>query len=310
MRMNQKQTEAAVKKALAFCHTQLQKERAVSKETLTTYFGNAVRPLSQYLRNTLLITTDNHYSKDGRQCKKYICNKEGLQQLMQQYNLSENALEAYTIDAYWPQMLSGMFRYQFKSNRLWHPLQNIKRELRDKMFYDAGYTHKYDIKTAAPSILTQLANQVSQQWTPAIYQFLRDSKEQRQRVATLLDIDYDTAKEILTGLFNGAQLTNNYTAIGKLLTKEQLDILRKDAFVSELRSEIKSVTKTLAVGGDKSRVWDKYFEAELAVMDTAIASHTGKVFRMHDGLYTDTPLNTAISMRDCKNKLNLWIQLE
>ena len=306
--MNQKQTRAAITKAIAFTHSYLSKETAVPTRALEKHFGNAARPLGQYLRNTLLTVTNHHYSKDGKQCKKYIANKEGLSLLMQQYNLSPNALEAYTIDAYWPEITSGMFRYHLQSNRLWHPLQNIHRELRDRMFKEAGYTYKYDIKTAAPSLMTQLANKVSYHYTESIHDYLRKPKEHRQRLANLLNISYDLSKEIITALFNGAQLSNAYTSIGKLLTNEQLALLKQDKFVTALRDEIKTIKKTLSIGGDTKKLWDTYFETELTVMDTALASHSGKVFRVHDGLYTDTPLNTAICTRDCKTKLDLWVE--
>lgn len=300
----------AVTKATSYCITHLSPTKPVQigNKTLQHYFGNESRNLSKFLRKTLLISTGNSYSSDKHICKTYRLNEVGLQQLMQQYNLTQNALEAHTIDAYWPEVSSGMYGYTLKSNRLWHPLQNIRSEVRDRMFKSAGYLYKYDIKTAAPSIITQLANQVCYHWTEAIYDYLRNPKEHRQRLETLLGIDKGTAKSIITGLFNGAQLTNQYTALGKLLTLDQLQALKQDKYISDLRTEIKAITKTLSHGGDKSSLWSKYFKAEKDIMDVALQPHKGRVFRVHDGFYTDIPFNTAIAMKDCKQKLDLWVE--
>lgn len=57
------------------------KSRAYSTRVIDRYFGHNGNPLSQWLRQQLLIETHSHWNKDTGQCKQYRLNQQGFDDL-------------------------------------------------------------------------------------------------------------------------------------------------------------------------------------------------------------------------------------
>lgn len=220
------------------------------------------------------------------------------------------------------------FFYDDKSNRLWHPLQHVRKEDKRNIFRDIGLCYQYDIACCAPTLLHQYSNHIplvldeNNKWVQgpmdlylfAIQRYLTDRKQVRKEVAQAADIPVELVKVIINGLFAGAQLGHNPTsAIYKLLKgdRARIECLKQDPFITELRRDIKTMweyinitltkrTKTYSNGKTRKlpvssrQKWNLYFELERQVLNAVreyLDSTGNKYFLEHDGWSTHYEVN-------------------
>ena len=172
-----------------------------STRYIDQHFGQQQLPLSKYLRDVLLITTNNHWSKDTGKCKEYILNESGVRYLREiiqetttmtwneykESNLDKNYHSIpycigspdvcdevrnnerkwdYKIVNQWVrrefenELAALQFNYDDKSDRLWHPIQSIRREYKEPILAERGLRYQYDIQCAAPTLIHQYAQQL------------------------------------------------------------------------------------------------------------------------------------------------------
>jgi|688.fasta_scaffold05161_3 hypothetical protein len=97
------------------------------------------------------------------------------------------------------------------TGRLHHPLQNLKKEARTKLFTD---WYSYDFKACAPSILSQeYFKLVPNGSLPAIEMFIENRKEIRAAIAKQINVEEQTVKRVLTGLFFGQTVPSEKQAL-------------------------------------------------------------------------------------------------
>jgi hypothetical protein len=255
--------------------------------------GSSSNPLSQYLREVLLICTDNSYRFNSEQnkSKRYRANHLGVQYLREQlkettaiswwhYRDLYKANAQYThsnvvlldeyqqeqadsaFDEYQEEIDSGQFVMKAKGYREYHRLQTIPRDIRTKKFAQAGYCHDYDIEAAAPTLLLQRARLMGHTTaTPAIDAFLNNKVEIRQYLADTAHIEYSQAKQTITALFQGGILSTHST--NKIFTTilhfngSAISALQQCEYVELLKKEISDIWRTLSRDIERQTIVDR-----------------------------------------------------
>lgn len=211
------------------------KTRPASRNLLNEHFGKSNNPVSQYLRQIMLIVVDEHYNMATGKCKTYKINIQGLNYVDQvlagtytnsfkEYCLlaqshSEEKLKMRQLDQskkliekHKQEIRTGRFRMSKKSQRSHHPLQNIPSLFRAELFAQEGYRYDYDIQCCAPTLLVQLARKKGMtKPTPACDLLLADRKKFREEISVECSIDPKQTKQIINALFQGGKLSTHYS---------------------------------------------------------------------------------------------------
>jgi hypothetical protein len=180
------------------------------------------------------------------------------------------------------------FQYVDKSNRLWHPIQNLRSQYRTALLNANEYQHHYDIDTAAPKLLYEFSMMHGNDlWPPALRDYIKNKNVIRQHIADDVGISLKDTKVIINALFCGAKLAcNPQSSLFQQLKcdKNKMIKLRNNRFICELRCDIKEMWNTLGDpklglmtrrrhrGGrlmplTSTDKWSLYFRLERQVMD-------------------------------------------
>lgn len=257
------------------------KSKTWSTRYIDKWFGISSNNLSKFLRNTLLICTNHHYR--ATVSKSYKLNAAGVDALRRQLDPAAvtadpavvQAPEAreWVLSAFGQELATRVFTYKYKSSRLWHPLQRVRREIKQQALGEAGMRYQYDIQCCAPRLLLQHSQQIPERldpvltvgpkrrkrplwlqgpmdlWLPHIQSYLANRTQIRLDLASRLEISPDLAKQIINALFAGARIAlNTDSAIYQLLEADiaRIHALRQDPFVSELVKEIRIMWQYIA----------------------------------------------------------------
>lgn len=325
----------------------LTKSHAWSSRYIDKYFGMSTNPLSKYLRETLLICTDESFSfnipgQKGK-CKEYILNKIGVKFLTERLGIENKTttIQIYPIvvevaqEDHKEELTTGNFEYNDQSNRLWHPLQRYRKHYRTQILNDYGYLHDYDIECAAPTLIHQYAQQLGMdQYLFAIRRYLADRTAIRLELAQAMDLDPAAIKEIINALFAGARIANNkdHSDIYHILNGDQarIEYLKQDPFITELRNDIKIcweyITPTIARrtkkqpnGKDRllaitsKQKWNVYFELERSVLNSVrnyLDDNQVRYFLMHDGWICDKEVDRTEVIEYVRNQTGFDVKFE
>ncbi len=246
---------------------------------LDKHFGQQNAPLSRWLREHLLICTNNHYSMDDGKVKEYILNTKGaayVKSLLQgqlqaedknpemmssptPFNtlVSKKSMPDYDLfdrevilnwvkREYEKDLRTGDFQYNDKSSRLWHNLQSVRSDFRTESLKDAGYHWHYDIQCAAPTLIHQWSQRQPESTGEirfALEHYLQNRHEVRAQVCEELNVDVKQAKTLINALFCGARLgANRDYALFWVLDADydKVRAAQKSEYLSSLRSDIKA----------------------------------------------------------------------
>ena len=318
------------KKALGFAYGLLRthKEKSCYTRSIDKFFGQQQTQLGKYLRRKLLVMGNPHYQfgTGVSVCKMYTLDKVGADQLYQDLHpatkttvfntvkrhLVADAMEAEHID----EIRSGDFVYNDKSNRYWHPLQNVNSNTRKWLFAKHDYKHIYDIKACAPTLIAFLADAKAPKKTITVKRmnatfdnFLNNTQQFRAHIAGIINSDITTAKKLINSLFAGARLGCNkdYSTFQMLnYDYNKMNALKADAQLDALRCAITKAWKIIASAEDihvslgkkitSRHKWAVYFKYERAIM-TVITDYLEynyiKYFIEHDGWSCNTQLDIA-----------------
>lgn len=176
-----------------------EEESRHSAKMINQILGHQSNPVSKWLREVVLVTTDEFYSKDAQYCKGHKLNKEGFEYIVKllngktevsweayredlqtskkhyfDINLSKiNAdneledLDNYTLDIqleycerkFGDDLRRGTILYTEKCYRYWHDLQSYPRPLRDAFLARNGFHYDYDIQCCNVTLIMQYAEQ-------------------------------------------------------------------------------------------------------------------------------------------------------
>jgi len=293
------------KRALEFTLAQIpaNNPKPISTRLIDQHYGQSQHNLSKQLRELLLITHDSHYNMLTGKCKQYTRNTEGckiLQHLLDPTVEYSAAAEAQHITAYVSkfnaELTTGQFAYNDKSNRHWHPLQNLPSDIRKRELAKYGYKHIYDIRTAAPSIILYLAQDlgVKLKHTSAIEHYINNKDAMRRQLASDLQLSTSEVKRLINMLFNGAPLGHISHIATTILLKgdgHSIERVKRNPFIQSLREDIRQcwqkisnhqldgeyvMSRTYHSDGKKKRIsskdrWELYFLYERQVMNSVTA---------------------------------------
>lgn len=324
----------------------IDKPSSWSKSYIDKYFGTQNHNLSKFLRNHLLICINHNYNKEQGITKQYKLNPRGVEYIRsiltgndQQFiqwaktnnykdeithtNTSpcvahlydEYIVSKFCEREYGVELKSLEFTYQDKASRLWHPLQNVKREHKKRIMAEAGLSYQYDIDACAPTLLLQHAQHLGMdEYLFAINEYLKNKDEIRNQLAKEIEVDPQTIKVIINALFCGARLgTSPEFAISHLLKNDKAKIiyLKENEFITQLRKDIKVIWDTIETslpvikkqmpnGKERKlplnskRRWAVYFQLERQVLNqvrTYLINTNNKHFLEHDGWNASQEIN-------------------
>jgi len=283
------------------------KSQSWSSRYIDRYLGSQRNDLSKYLRENLLIVTDEFYRYNSSQnkCKEYRLNQIGLDHLREALNLTNIQTYPSVVEVakedHLAELVTGNFDYNDKSNRYWHPLQRYRRQHRTQILADHGYQHQYDIETCAPTLIHQYSQMIPErtdhkgQWLQgpmdlhltALNRYLNQKTQVRKEIAWAIDLPIAAVKEIINALFAGAVISKNkesdiyYILDGDI---SRIEWLKQDPYIQELVQDIKTCwqyirpvmqkrTKKTSEGTERllpinaRQKWLLYFQLERQVID-------------------------------------------
>ena len=301
------------------------KPRQWSTRHIDRQFGSQHNPLSKMMRQHLLTTHDIYYNPLTHKSKQYLLNLAGASQLasyvgrdVNTKNLhSQRCTSADTL--YGEQIAQGAFEYTEKSNRLWNDIQFLENDIRKPLFENYGYIHEYDIRTAAPTLLYQLAQQHRTKPLPAVKDYVDHSREHRQLLSERIGVDVNTAKRLITARCAGARF-GAMNAIARELQGRWVayERLKTDHWFNTVSKEIVEMWSVIKSSEDLPRLtarikWNIYFREELRVMRSVHSSLNKQgitYFHEHDGWRS----REAVDMRKLKLHVNkqtgYWVDFE
>jgi hypothetical protein len=339
---NDPRTIARIKQAMGFaCGVMsLTKPHGWSSRYIDKYFGMSGRPLSKYLRNTLLICTDEFYlfnqsNPKENKCKEYILNLEGVKRLTGV--LMNNNIQLYPSvvevaqEPHKEELETGVFTYKDLSNRFWHPLQKYRKCYRTQILTDHGYLHDYDIECAAPTLIHQHAQHLGMDlYLFALNKYLADRTHIRQQLAHKLELDTCAVKEIINALFAGARIScHTDSDIYHILNGDlaRIEFLKQDEFITELRNDIdicwEYITPTLSRRRNaktnrllpiiSKQKWNVYFELERVIINsvrTYLDEREVKHFLIHDGWTCESEINKNELIEYVRNQTGFDVKFD
>jgi hypothetical protein len=327
-----------IQQALLFVQSYVSTTRPqwLSSRYIDRYFGQGQKPLSRYLRRKLLICVDTRYNKELGQCKQYIACAQGrefLQGQLAAYAQPE-VRPALTALKHLPELASGQFQYRDISQRLYHPVQNIRRDLKRQLLGQWHYLHTYDIVCSCPTLIMEYCLQLgSEEYPNAIRTYIDQRSRIRQRIAQECELTEQQVKQIILGLFQGAIISNYtggliYRAVGG--DPARIAWLRQDLFLQELRADIRMCWSVIAQTQPRRTRTDRtgrqrripltgrtktaiYRDLERRVLD-AVRGYLGgqdqRFFLEHDGWSCERPVDTAELVDFVREQTGFRIQID
>lgn len=307
-----------------------------SSRIIDKYYGRSNNQLGHFLRGILLICTNNNYSKDNGVTKEYKINENGLiylrnillgikdnypttlspsvQQvipnIMNDKLFDEIVVNEYCIREFGQQLRTLEFEYTDKSNRLWNPIQSIKKIYKKPLLAKHGLNYQYDIETCAPTLIHQYSIKCGNDlYLASLLDYINNKHSIRDRIAKDLEVDIHIAKIIINALFCGARIgISPEFAISQLLNNDKARItwLKEDQYIKDLRSDIKTCWQyiepytTIRYKNNKklpmnsNTKWNVYFQLERQVLNSIIKylkQTNNKYFTEHDGFSTTQQVN-------------------
>jgi hypothetical protein len=351
--INDPRTQKRIKKAIAFTTAFVSdtKPRGWSTRYIDKYFGHQGNDLSKWLRSKLLICVNDRYSKDTGICKEYIKNSSGLNDmvsLLETHITYPSVIQVGTKttsviqvtneflnEEYKTELATKDFSYDDKSGRLWHPLQQVRREYKQQLFSEHGLKYQYDIQCCAPTLIHQYSQKIPEviqnnKWIQgpmdlylfSLRKYLTDRKQIRQQIATEAEITYEQAKVIINALLMGAQLGNNQDSdIYKILNGDvaRIEFLKQHEYIKQLRDDIKLCWEYIKPTLPRTILTDKnnkcrtkpisakqksgvYFDLERKVLNSMrdyLDGSDNKYFLEHDGFVCSNEVDM--------DKLSKWV---
>jgi hypothetical protein len=318
------------RRALAFVQSRFnQQPRAWSTRDIDRYFTQQQNPLSQWLRQKLLVEVNGYYNSQTGKCKEYVTNIQGLTELKQQLKLDNDQYVVQELEQEFHKELDSLeFEYLDKSNRLWNPIQNIRREFKLPLLASAGLKYNYDIEAAAPTLIRQLANYrgfIGS--TPCIDEYLRDRTQVRQQLSKDTGTSEKQIKQVINAMFCGARISHWTKSSIFMIVDENhylIDQLKQHPWINELKEEIKCLwndifknERTRDFDGILVRInskdrWQVYFEQERVVLDSIrryLRKKQIKALLEHDGFTTNQAVNIDELEDRIRQETNFLVRL-
>jgi hypothetical protein len=291
--------------------------------------------LSKFLRDKLLICSDESYNKFTGKTKHYLLNRSGFDELNEFLcNTHNNTYSvAQVSERIQAELHSGEFVYNDSSSRLYHPLQNFKREDKRVLLAADGYLYNYDIQCCAPTLIMQYAQQLGMDLYPfAIRQYITNRKQIRNDIALAAELTDQQVKRIINGLFQGAHISRyNKSLVYQELSGDiaKIEFLKQIEFIQQLQGEIKTCweyirpqlskrtiptptgTRLLPITGKQKTAL--YRDLERVVLNSVrdyLNQTDNQNFAEHDGWTSKQEVDIAALVQYIKTQTGYQIEIE
>lgn len=318
------------------------KSRAWSTRYIDHHFGAQQHPLGKWLRQQLLTVTNPHYSMDSGVCKQYCVRKEGVAQIEEIMGLHTQSTvisspQQWAQNQFRDELSQRKFTYRDLSLRLWHPLQNLRRQIKQTVLAQNGFRHQYDIECCAPTLLWQHAYLHQHEPMDVIPEYIEalitDKTRIRQEIAQRVELDATAIKIIINAMFSGAKLgCNPQFALYKMLDQDRarMTYLQQDPFITGLRQDIREMWQYIAPSMPRRTIidknqrlrlvplssrlkWQRYFALERRVLDSVIDYMTltdNQFFAEHDGWTCVNEIDQDLLRSHVRTQTGFDIKLE
>ena len=322
---NDPRVASKARSALGWATQQLHEHKYAGWSTrhLDKRIGYSHTNLGRYLRQQLLITHNNHYSMEQGFTKQYRLNLHGVYKLAQQLGIEYNPRKLRrsigvktAIEQYQPQFQTA-FEYTHKNNRSYHPLQNLRSDIRKPLFEHYGYKHNYDIENSYPTLLLNAVHQHCTLRKPltALEEYVANPQQVRLRLAQQIGVDYLTAKKILIGKCNGGTL-RIHSELWRMLDAIPLHRLRRNTWFKQFALDLNRAWSNIArhYGArsfSPSERMSFYLQLEkqvMAIVQTTFERNQIDVFLEHDGWRATAYIDTDVLEQLVKDKLNYTVR--
>tara|TARA_R110000744_G_scaffold244960_1_gene361719 strand:+ start:336 stop:1625 length:1290 start_codon:yes stop_codon:yes gene_type:complete len=252
------------------------KPRQLGSKFIQKHYGKTNNPLSNWMRDQMLICVDESYNIRTHDCKTYVYRQSGVDFIRQvtgrdefydsnrnmsyakQKSISEVNLGIEWAEQTYQEQFESGFTYEDKSNRLWNPIQNLPSKCRTKLLAKHNFRYDYDISCAAPTLLYQYSRTIQLKlnsrgkWlqgpNPEVLEFLENyltnRKHIRQQIAMEADLDYQVVKQLINGMFAGGILgCNKRFQLFRLIGCDyaRMTFLQQHPFIIGLKADIQTM---------------------------------------------------------------------
>jgi hypothetical protein len=320
--------------------------RNIPLTLLDSIFSTGNNNVAKFLRNNLLICTDEFYSKDAGVCKEYTVNKTGFNFILGKVLEKDPSFKLNDAELLYTDVVREIvsddkkmsleletkeFSYNLKAYRRWNPLQNIKREVKKRILVEHGLVWDYDVEGCAVTVLVQkaLKQGLKEKKIPVLLELYKNKNYIRTKLMDEIGISRDKVKDIISGIFNGAKINKTgdiYKAIGRCektylkmdssptLQRLKIDISTLWAFLKREVLESSGDVVGLAnnrrlTGSDKANF---YFKIELLLNNCFIEfcdKLSIKYFLQHDGFTTNKRIDVSLLENLIKETTNYIVSL-
>lgn len=330
---NDPRVSKRIKKAIGFVSALVSEDtpRWLSTRYIDKHLGSQRNDLSKFLRNSLLICTDETYDMYQKKCKEYVLNKKGLENITASVNgnkhthityptvvdVIEQAIE-WGKDTYEEQLTSLNFEYVEKSHRLCNDIQSIRSDARSKLLANYGLKYNYDIETCAPTLLYQYSFKTPSatgEVCSVIENYINNKEYIRNKLSIESGLPVANIKKIINAMFSGGFLTSyKDSAVFKLCNKDVsiVKFLQQHQFILGLKADIVTMWGPIKADTPPEYYWTKtnkyrkrpfcprnkwniYFQLERKVLNEVIKycnELNTKYFLEHDGFRTQVKIDT------------------
>lgn len=320
MNPSNKRTRKTLKRALGMTLGMLdpEKPRQLSTRFIDRYYGQQQSNTAKYLRSTLLKPHSNWNMETGK-CIEYTYNPLGVAEVKrlldipQTVNKHQQRIQNRALGLEWANTEFDFesIDYADKSNRLWHPIQNMPKSIRNSYLKTQGLRVQYDIRSAAPSLLYQLSWRYSHGVVlDTIDHYINNKDSVRARLAHESGLPVTNIKILINSLFAGAVLgASSRFSCWEYCNRDAgvIEFLKQHPYICDLRADIRQMWEYLRPGlpvttltlsnGRTRRVqmsprnkWHMYFVLERSVLNE-IRSYLElvgvKYFLIHDAFVSE-----------------------
>lgn len=327
---NNKRTQKRIKNGLGYVLAVFGTDDTRSKDLycrdIEKEFSSMSFPTGKFLHDKLLICTNTHWSMYSGKVKQYKINLKGVADVAtimgidREYNgftgltdrLSKLSIDLgvqWAIDKY----NFDEIEYTQKSNRYWHPIQNLPKEIRNGYLVHHGLTEQYDVECCAQTLLHQAYLQQVKKPKNMMYleSYLKDRSSIRRKIADDVGISVEDVKVILTAMNNNSKLQadnrcKTFANVG--YDKYKVILFNTHPFITGYKRDISEMWKELGKSVERGTITTKtgqtrkamlngkhkssmYFGLEKQVMDVAynyLDTHNKKYIKLHDAFVTET----------------------
>jgi len=298
---NDPRVKAKAYAALAWATQQLSEDKpnGWSKHHLDKRIGYSHNNLGAWLRQQLLNTHNTHYNMLTAQTKQYTLRTRGAAHIAQLLGIEYTPRKIRrsiglrtAIEQHAPVFNSPCFEYTEKNCRSYHPLQNIRTDIREPLFAHYGFRYNYDIENAYPTLVLQFAQQSARFRKPldTLCAYVDNPTHYRQQLAQALNVDVATAKKIIVARFNGATLRNT-GAIREQLTPIQFYKLKNNLWFEQLNQDIRRAwsgiaryhSKNSLSNRSKMEIYLKLEQQVIGIIQREFSKRNIHMFLEHDG---------------------------